>query len=378
MLYLEMPKFQKTRRAKQARTAGQFSKQCNCLNHECFVGGEQVGLLQGKYQQHRSAYKELVKRHLLPSNYVPKWVCSGCLSYASKHFLANASTNTFVDEDSGDTEPGSLTTGDGASVDAETGGQPFKHQDVLDKIKETVNVEHLDAGGVMQALVTVANFLGKMIQQSLYNDGMDCIQNYSKQTDAHQWLSKQNSILLAFLEGCTGISPTTNNEKKMNSLIHIVEQVLYARNLVVVCPFAFQRNVVQYSYSRSKVCTTLTGVWEPAGGYTTVSNFLSAPSEPVVCPGDDVHVTIDNNQKVAKTSGRIKEDSKMPVSICTTVGFLQPPNVSNLQQNPANKPNNWQHRDIEVLSHLMEAVNAQESAYMDTFRKYRQTYIQVT
>ena len=125
--------------------------------------------------------------------------------------------------------------------------------------------------------------------------------------------------------GCAGIKlDSEQNSKKVHALAHAVEQVLYAKNLNLITPFAFQRNLIVYSATNSKYVTCLTGCWESSGSYSTLSQIVTSPCPPISCPDGDIHNTVDNNQKVGRTSGCIKEGFKGPTSICTTMYHVVP------------------------------------------------------
>ena len=158
-------------------------------------------------------------------------------------------------------------------------------------------------------------------------------------------------------------------EKKVNALVHCIAQILYARNLNVVTPFAFFRNLTQYAATKSKICASLMGSWEPAGSYTTLHNFTCSPVDPPNCPFDDIHVTIDNNQKISKSSGsNLSEGAKVPVEVCTTVGYISPGLPTHLQKEPALKPSMWQ--DTLSLAEKLDKVDMLEKA-LKNFRLYR-------
>ena len=84
-------------------------------------------------------------------------------------------------------------------------------------------------------------------------------------------------------------------EKKICNVVHVTEQVLGARNLCTVSPFALQRNIVQYSVTCSKLATNLLGSWESAGTYTRVRSFINTPAEPPTILNDDVHIAVDTS-----------------------------------------------------------------------------------
>ena len=68
--------------------------------------------------------------------------------------------------------------------------------------------------------------------------------------------------------------------------------------------------------------------------------MLLQQSDELKCPTDaDVINIIDNNQKVGKCGRRIKEGSKVAISICTTVGHI---NLEcYLQREQEFAPENW-------------------------------------
>ena len=72
-----------------------------------------------------------------------------------------------------------------------------------------------------------------------------------------------------------------------------------------------------YSVANSKGLSNMNRKWERCGSSTTFCNIICEPVPPLECPEKDQFSTIDNNQKVEVHSGRIKESSKFPLSICT-------------------------------------------------------------
>ncbi len=159
--------------------------------------------------------------------------------------------------------------------------------------------------------------------------------------------------------------------KKINALVHTVEQVLYGKNLKCVSPFAFQRNLVAYSTTHSKLLTKLAGNWEPSGSYTTVNTILNQPSEPVPPPTHDIHVTFDNNQKVGFSSGRIREGSTVPFSICTSMTYIEPQPPTAVQQNSDFTNDKW----LNDITHITARLKTLEEEAMQEFRRYRSSFI---
>ena len=107
----------------------------------------------------------------------------------------------------------------------------------------------------------------------------------------------------------------------------------------MIKPFAFKRNLITYSLTHSKTAVKLYG---SLGSYATVTDMLLQQSDELKYPtGADVISTIDNNQKVGKCGRRIKEGSKVAISICTTVRHIKPKPECYLQREQEFVPENW-------------------------------------
>lgn len=186
-------------------------------------------------------------------------------------------------------------------------------------------------------------------------------------------------MLVGFLEGCTKTSNKHDegSDKKTNAIVHAIEQVLLTRNLLTVSPHSFQRNIIQYCVTGSKLATNLNGSCSPAGSCTKVDTYIKAPSEPPVLPREgDLHIAVDNEQRVGKSSGRIREGSSICVDICTTMLCLQTAEKTHLQENELLKPEVWRKRgESEDKQKVMDDVELQEQKYVRIFRQYRQDFI---
>ena len=143
---------------------------------------------------------------------------------------------------------------------------------------------------------------------------------------------KRNPLLNSFLEGFTLVNINKgNNEKKVIAFAHSIEQVMYTRNLKIITPFSFKRNLVLYSVTNSKELSTMNKKWEGCGSSRTLSNMIGEPVPPLECPNEKLFITIDNNQKVLIHSGRIREGSKVLVSVCTSMCHIVPQPKTYLQ-----------------------------------------------
>ena len=97
-----------------------------------------------------------------------------------------------------------------------------------------------------------------------------------------------------------------------------------------------------YSSAHYKTAVQLSSYWQSAGSYTALCDIRMQHAPPRICPTkSDLFNTIDNNQKVGKCDRRIKEGSKIPVSICTTVGHIQTKPATFFQKNEILSPKNW-------------------------------------
>ena len=68
------------------------------------------------------------------------------------------------------------------------------------------------------------------------------------------------------------------NGKKINVLAHSIEQIYYTRNLNLITPFAFKRNLVLYSITNSKELATMNKKWEGSGSSHTLSSVICEPN----------------------------------------------------------------------------------------------------
>ena len=219
-------------------------------------------------------------------------------------------------------------------------------------------------------LTNLAGTLGKIENLATYKDGQSVNDQHKDlkslgNIDLKNWLSDRNPVLINFLCGCSGVNEETESNKKT--------KISYARNLLLVTQFAFQINLISYSLTNSKTAVKLNGSWESSGGYTTINKVITAPCPPNEYPRNDVENTINNNQKVGKHSGRIKEGSKVPISICTTVGHIVPKPETNLQNDESLMPKNW--LDAEPLVETMKKVETSKQECLKEFRLYRGAFI---
>ena len=384
-----------TRSSSGNRSHGKFATRCGCLNHEFFNESSSPRLYLTKNVSRRLSYKVLIERNLLTRR--NKHVCKDCLAYAQKHFVRSYSLEssfselnvTNSDNSAPDTSSLSETCPDIVDVDdsvlqdhscdsldlSETDKLEDDLENIIDILKSINSWSKLNEN-CRQKVCEIAKILGLIINTDIFENTKSANNEYKNiDIDKHHWIKGCNKLLVQFLQSATGCKDISDNEKKTNAFTHLLEQVHYARNLKYVSPFAFQRNVVSYSLTNSKICTNLTGHWESSGCYSTVHDFICSPADPISCPEGYVHCAIDNNQKIGKSSGRISEGSKVPMDICTSVSnFLVNPN-SSIQNSESLAPSAWQDISEDAFSSIVLKVNEYEKGYQDVFRNYRNQYI---
>ena len=229
----------------------------------------------------------------------------------------------------------------------------------------------------------LAGHLGKLVSSDLFEYGQKNIaQQYKniellKTVKCKDWIQERNVVFQSFLENCANIHNNRDvSEKKYNAVAHCIEQILYARKKNHITPFAFKRNLVTYSITISKEITTMNCKWEGCGSSRTVSDVICEKSPPTPCPDGDIINMIDNNQKVGIHSGCIKEGSKVPLSICTTMCHILPQPTTEIQYNPNLSPENWINKSSS--NDIIEKVALLEKQSLKEFQRYKGLFVEET
>ena len=82
------------------------------------------------------------------------------------------------------------------------------------------------------SLCNLAKVIGKLILPEIEKEKVSMSEE-CKSYDAlvslspRMWYAEQNPLLLSFLEGFTNVSSDTKSEKKLNSCIQAIEQIIY-------------------------------------------------------------------------------------------------------------------------------------------------------
>ena len=325
-------------------------KVCGCREHHFFASfyKEKYYLCKVISNLKRKSCKKLIELQLLDRRRT--YVCNLCLKYCYQKFMHHDhlynkichdsdgelfETSDDDDDDVVDISDVSNTqlvedsSADDSSDVFSCNFNPIEgHIIALESyVKGKRNCFSLLSSREKSKLSNIAQLLGEVASLDIYKDSIKSTKEYkdtdfAKNVRPVEWFESQNLIVTSFLKGCAGTT-AKSSPKKINALVHAVEQIQFARNLLAVTPFAFNRNLVNFSMSHSKSSVELNGAWEPAGSYNVVHQFLHAETPPPDCPDGDVQVSFDNNQKIGHSSGRIREGASVPMSICTSVSTLK-------------------------------------------------------
>ena len=76
----------------------------------------------------------------------------------------------------------------------------------------------------------------------------------------------------------------------------------------IITPFAFKRNLITFSLTHSKLAVKLYGKWESSGSYSTLSEILLQPGEPLACKTNSDVLIIPST--IIKRSVNVEDESR--------------------------------------------------------------------
>ena len=307
-----------------------FTKICGCINHNTYTDS---GTLSFKFRDRsyfssRQTFSELLRLGLVEQSTTT--ICTRCLDFARKKIneresrnkerllAASSNPNSAVTTESlsplqtNDTtaplEPATslsnLAGNDQTQVDTvsvnpagvldvemPSADNHTQKNNLLERIEalemklQKLNWKDLDIK-FQNSLSSLACTLGKIIRKDIDSEkwimAKECTNLESLiSIDRRKWFLERNLLLPRFLEGCSGVSHSTAKDKKFNSAVHCVEQVMYLQNNNMVTPFSFQRNIISYMTTKSRTASAIMGAWESSGSYTKVIEVLNSPAPPL-------------------------------------------------------------------------------------------------
>lgn len=349
-----------------------FSKRCSCENHEIFTNNETIefSIRSRSFFCRRKEFTELLQRHLIKETAAS--ICTVCLAYARRKIderdaVESSNTEMVVDKE--------------LEICEGVGNRPLGNDNIsLATIKSLIQQirilkwSDIEDNSLKISLCDLSESLGRLIREDLENekekmsDSCKSFENLS-QLNYRNWYQQRNKLLTSFIFGCTGVNETHESPKKFNAAIHSVEQIIYTKNINIVTPFSFMRNILMYTVSKSKMACNVLGVSEGSGCYTKVNSLLNKESIPLEIQDEsNIVITFDNEQKVGKHSGRIREKSKQPLSIITTVGVIETKPEEKTQFDAVyRQPTNY--------AESMVRINDLEKVYRDIMGNYRSQFL---
>lgn len=269
-----------------------------------FFSNDQASLIQAQSVSIRSSYKALLSRGLITTKI--KYICNGCLQHAQEHFVHSMTLeSSFSDHDTSlnishsDNDTSLISTNNGNDISVLGYSDNMESSINTDSVQPVESIptacitfdqivaflSSLSDWNVLEksaqdSVAKISEVLEGLISQAIYKEGR-CMQEKQEykniDIEKHNSMNERNPVLIGFIYGATGLRSDNLNDRKINAVVHGVEQIYYARNIKLVTPFAFQRNLVSYSLTNSKLCTSLTGCWESSGNYPTVHSYICSP-----------------------------------------------------------------------------------------------------
>lgn len=92
--------------------------------------------------------------------------------------------------------------------------------------------------------------------------------------DCKIFLKDGPKSLLTFLTSVSGVNFETCDQKRLNALCLLVEQLYYVRNMNFIGAFSFSQHIVRWSLSGSKTLQAIDGASTAAGSVTSLKKVL--------------------------------------------------------------------------------------------------------
>lgn len=171
-------------------------------------------------------------------------------------------------------------------------------------------------------LITSAIFSSE--KQNVKSDIASCSQTYMYkhlpallQVTPHGWVQARNSVLT-----CAIKSLCHENAKPFERAV-ATDQLYSLVSPCFVSPLLFATNLLAYSVTRRKLALNINGKLHPAGGHSTVRNWLNSLTMTVPhFPSGDLLTAIDNDQVLIKKL-TVRKDNRAQISVLTSVCVAQ-------------------------------------------------------
>lgn len=140
--------------------------------------------------------------------------------------------------------------------------------------------------------------------------------NYLTSFNAINWSKERPSDLVKFLSSLLNLDP--DNIKDAFLIAQIIDNMYGTQNQKLILPLSFQRNLLTYTLSHSRLLVDFSGACLPSGSYSYLNDWLSnIAKEPVKCPPGTIRIVFDNEQRVGKRYRISANNNNVPVSVVT-------------------------------------------------------------
>ncbi|KAJ8022554.1 hypothetical protein HOLleu_37485 [Holothuria leucospilota] len=194
-------------------------------------------------------------------------------------------------------------------------------------------------------LCKVAKFLGEIQNVQVKKDSTLISQNYQDleyltNINLEEWLSGRNPVVVNFVKGVSGLASPLKG-RPLYSVAKSVEQVYNTLKSKHVMLLSFSENAVIHSIVNSKLACNINGLSSPGGSYWTLKHWLENQASSLLPPPvGDCLCAFDNDQVVGKTY-HVRANSKVRVSVITSICMAEVDLHGELQKKSELKPSAW-------------------------------------
>ena len=192
------------------------------------------------------------------------YVCKACLDIADGYLKKKQSEDENL----------AINDYQHIDIDDESASQILQNE-LTNKIIDMINQDSLSEENVQKLCLAIGQKLSKHVfddsktRLSLYRD-LDKLPDL----DCKIFLKDRPKSLLTFLTSVFGVNFETCDQKRLNALCLLVEQLHYVRNMNFIGAFSFSQHIVRWSLAGSKTLQTIDGASTAAGSVTSLKKVL--------------------------------------------------------------------------------------------------------
>ena len=354
-----------------------FKKHCKCIARStwCENGKERTLKIDSTKKFKKSIINELKSKNLLPLRANFLWY--SCYNeYTKRNHKSLQIINEYTNRiDSNKTEKQSCTSSKTV---------PDKVEHVLEELIFLLEEKSYDylCDGKEHLWEKLTGLIGeKLCKEKVYKDGkalQTCYKNKSFSTNLNilRFIKERNKLLVCFLCGVSGLEFSVESEQIQYAFASTLGMCYYLRNLNLVLPRCFLRNLVESRISGSKSVSVVNGKTSPGGDYQTLRSWLERHgTEPLQCGKGTIDIFFDNIGKYVIKNHRMSTEKIKTADIITTCIQIAVDDKTDtsIQKNKHFKPKNTTTRNIKAIHSEMEnKINKANNL----FRIYRYNFLE--